>query len=513
MSDREATGRQNDWRPWAAAMVGLYVTASVAGLGRTLIGTEVWALYYAQRTLAEQFQAIRLDLVHPPLIYLIERGWIAIFGAGDTAVKALPVAINIPALILFTRLARLATARWRLAALLFTTPYLAAGSANTLVRMYGLLILLVLVAITLWERWRRRPDFSRLAAWTLAMVLMVYTHYFGLLMVAAFALVNWVFGQRRWAFLAAACVAGLSFAPWAAYVAPVYESRGLDSNLWWVHMLFPRPHEVVALMLSEYLGQIPGQRNLKIGAAIAAAFVHLALLVFAWRSLKKLWPPRRADEDWKRWFWVAGALAGVPVALLYAFSVVYTPAFVSRFLLGILPLYWLLVVMLSELGGRAGTRLLYGVILPWALVSAGIGMVTAAAPSPLRQRPEAIARDLRPSDLVLSEREHSNSLYWEIAHRQGRDVRFEVLPRIRRDESKTIFEQRGEEQGERLSVFRFRQLPEVDLRGVERVWLLHASRDTAVTAGAFLAERGFRVERREGDQAPFLTLFVRTPSD
>jgi uncharacterized membrane protein len=47
-------------------------------------------------------QAIRGDLVHPPLMYLIERCWVSVFGQTDSAAKSLPLLFNIPTLFLFT---------------------------------------------------------------------------------------------------------------------------------------------------------------------------------------------------------------------------------------------------------------------------------------------------------------------------------------------------------------------------------------------------------------------------
>jgi hypothetical protein len=73
------------------------------------------------------------------------------------------------------------------------------------------------------------------------MVLLIYTHYFGLLMLAGFVVVNWLFGPRRRAFIVAAAAAGISFLPWFLYVLPVYQARGLQTNLWWVQMLISNP--------------------------------------------------------------------------------------------------------------------------------------------------------------------------------------------------------------------------------------------------------------------------------
>lgn len=200
--------RSRDWRLWAALLVGLYLLSAYLGRHRLLINTEIWALYHAGRPLAEQLAAVRADLVHPPLFYLIERGWFRLFGASDGTARLLPVVVNIPALVLFTWFARRVSRHWRVASLLFTGAYLAPGQTLTLVRMYGLVILWVLLALVVWDGWRKRPGGLALASWTLAMTLLVYTRYSGLLIVAAFFAINWLFGPRRLLF-SAACAA-----PW-----------------------------------------------------------------------------------------------------------------------------------------------------------------------------------------------------------------------------------------------------------------------------------------------------------
>ena len=59
------------WLAWAGLLVALYLAVGFVGWGRSLIGTEIWALYYAGQPFNELMQAIRNDLVHPPLIYMV----------------------------------------------------------------------------------------------------------------------------------------------------------------------------------------------------------------------------------------------------------------------------------------------------------------------------------------------------------------------------------------------------------------------------------------------------------
>jgi hypothetical protein len=497
------------WWIWAAFLVALYLLSSYLSRHRVLINTEVWALFHAERPLAEQLEAVRQDLVHPPLMYLFERVWLPWFGKTDAAAKLLPVVINLPALILFTWLAWRVTPRWRVAAFLFSGSYLAAGNTLTLVRMYGLVILWMLIAILIWESWRQRPTVWRLAAWTAVMVLLVYTHYSGLLILAAFFAVNWMFGPRRLLFAAVSVIPALYFVPWVLFVLPVYHSRGLETNLWWVRMLLAEPYKGLVSMVYEYLGPMPVSGAWRYVVAACAALIHLLLLVFAIRSFRRMWPPRRDSDPARRWFWVVALLAGVPVALLLLFSVMYTPALASRFLIGILPAYWLLLVMLGEMGGRRGLWLLYGVMLPWVLISSTAALIGNLEPHPVRARIETVAREMEPGDIIVCLDELANPVFWELTHRLEREAPIRALaPQVDSDEL-SVYQRQGIEQGERLSVIPYRAMDEIDIEGGRRVWLFHNAATPPETIAGHLAAHGFVQERTDGGESPRLSLYRR----
>ena len=478
------------WLAWAGLLVALYLAVGFVGWGRSLIGTEIWALYYAGQPFNQLMQAIRNDLVHPPLIYMVERAWLHLFGQTDNAAKALALVINLPTLVLFTWLATLVTRRWRLASFLFCGTYLTVGSTPNQMRMYGLGLLWTVAAILLWDWWRKEPRASRLIAWTVVMMLLVYTHFFGLVLLAAFWIVNWLYGARRWAFTAATALTGLVYLPWLLYVLPVYVADGLATKVAWVN----KPHRALAALPSFYLGylNVPGLRFAQIAAA---AVVHLALFWLAWRTVRRLWPPRRDSENQARWFWTAALLAGVPIVLLFGFSVVVTPVFHPRFVLGALPGYWLLVVLLGEFGGRAGRVMLYGIVLPWVLVSIGVALGQSLVPTPVRQGTLLLARELRPTDLILCSGV-GNQMYWEWTRRLGRSGRIEVL--------------RPGPTDWRLSVLPQTDLDGLDLGGVGRVWFFYSAEKAVAPVKEFLAAQGFVLETPRGAETPFLLTFAKT---
>jgi hypothetical protein len=504
--------RWHSWPAWAFLLVALYLLLSSVGMARSLISTEVWALYYAGKPLAEQLEALRLDLVHPPLMSLVQRSWLAVFGDVDLSAKILPVVINVPTLVLFTWLAWRITPRWRLASFLFSAPYLTIGSSPTLVRMYGLVLLWVVLAIIAWEAWTARPSNRRLIAWASVMVLLIYTHYFGLLMLAGFVTVNWLFGPRQRAFIVAAVAAGISFLPWFLYVFPVYQSRGLQTNLWWVQMLIANPVLGIGSVAYEYLGALHWSYGSRVALSAVACGVHLLLAACAWKSLRRLSRPARVTDGQTRWLWISALLAAVPILLLLLFSVSYMPALAPRFVLGILPAYWLLLVMLGELGGRLGHGVLLGIVLPWVLLSSGKSVIDHVSATPLRQHTTLAATEGDAADLILCDADVANAVYWEVARRHGNRGRIEFLRVKSPEEESQIVRHRSRKQDERLAVLPLRDLPQINLDRINRIWYFHVERELRGELRSSFLQSGFSPGVRKAGP-PFLTILSRDGLD
>jgi hypothetical protein len=404
--------------------------------------------------------------------------------------------VNIPTILLFPWLANRVTQSWRLLSFLFSSAYLhAAGTANQ-VRMYGLGLLWTVLAIVLWDNWREKPSTGRLVAWTLTMVLLVYTHFFGLLMVIAFVAVNWLYGPRWWAFTGAAVVPGLTYLLWFLYVLPEYLARGLGPNLTWVNI---KPYRALAELPFSFLGGMHLPRW-RIVLAVVALLIQVVVFVLAWRAVRRLWPPRRDDETTSRWFWTAVMLAGVPVVLLFLFSIAIRPAFHARFVFGALPAYWLLLVLLGQLGGRAGRVMLYGIVVPWVLVSSGFALAEQLEPTSARLGTLHLARELRANDLILCENlSFGNQVYWEWTGRLGRfPVRIEVLRPVL-------------DVG-RLSIAPLTDLGNLELNGVDRVWFFFHDKKETTAVMDFLAARGFFPEKQAPEIRSFLLAFTRAYS-
>jgi hypothetical protein len=163
-----------------------------------------------------------------------------------------------------------------------------------------------------------------------------------------------------------------------------------------------------------------------------------------------------------RWLWIAALLVGVPILLLLLFSVSYMPALAPRFALGILPAYWLLLVMLGELG-RLGRGVLLGIVVPWVVLSSGKSVIDHVSATPLRQHTALAATKADAADLILCDADVANAVYWELARRHGNRGRIEFLRVKSPEEESQIVRHRAREQDERLTVLPLRDLPQIDL--------------------------------------------------
>ncbi len=93
------------------------VAAIVLGIGLRITGLEVHSLWADEGSALHI--AIAPDLMealkgsrHPPLSFLLFRGWVALFGEGDAALRMLPALLSCASLLLFTRLAWLWLPGW-----------------------------------------------------------------------------------------------------------------------------------------------------------------------------------------------------------------------------------------------------------------------------------------------------------------------------------------------------------------------------------------------------------------
>jgi hypothetical protein len=233
-------------------LVLLYVASRLWHLtGTCLWFDEIFSLHAARHTWVELWRFAAADLIHPPLFYALLKIWTASGGESLLWLRLLPALISIAALVPFLLLARelrLSPQATNFALLLLAANGYLIKYAQEL-RMYSLLLFLSLVSLWLFAKLRRAPRATRslLLALTIANLLLVYTHYYGLLLVACEAIFLAFKDRRKLApFLLACAAVALLFAPWvAACVGASREGGGLAQNVGWIER--PRAADLAQL--------------------------------------------------------------------------------------------------------------------------------------------------------------------------------------------------------------------------------------------------------------------------
>jgi 4-amino-4-deoxy-L-arabinose transferase-like glycosyltransferase len=191
---------------------------------------EVFSRNVATAPLPAAMQAAVYDMVHPPLYYLLLKGWMAAFGTGTGGIRALSLTSG---LLLIYAVAGFGFIYPRYRAVFLLACILIALNDSQIffsqqARSYAfyslMAVLLMLLAAALHEK-------SRVGVWIgtgITIAVLGYTHYVWWLYVLPATVVvwfsRWPLKQRaRWS--AAAVAAGAAFLPWGIAVLRTYAQR------------------------------------------------------------------------------------------------------------------------------------------------------------------------------------------------------------------------------------------------------------------------------------------------
>ncbi|MGI8758243.1 MAG: glycosyltransferase family 39 protein [Acidimicrobiales bacterium] len=284
-------------------VLALALVVRVPGMGMSLWLDEGLSVGIASHPLADIPGLLRQD-GSPPLYYLVLHGWMEAFGRSEEAVRALSLLFGLACIPVFFWAARSLFGRragWIAAVLAASNPYLGAYSREG--RMYTLLVLLCLVAVTAFVHalvFGRRRWVPVLAV---ALALALYTHNWGLYLgvglgMAAIVCVVAADDRRRVVLDAATAFggAGLLYVPWLpTLVAQARRTGAPWSETPGAAQLFGPLKSVVgddAVMVIVVLAALPalvvaGRRWR--GGGTGLGFVALAVsvvgtLVIAWTS-------------------------------------------------------------------------------------------------------------------------------------------------------------------------------------------------------------------------------------
>ncbi len=206
-----------------------------------LDGDEIFSLGLARQGWGEMTSSAIRDTVHPPLLYYFLKVWISIGGQSLFWFRLFPmIACTLalwPIILLARRCGLKALEICLVVALAAPHPYLVYYSQH--VRMYALLLmfgmwsLYIFSKVALTENETRR---RRLIAFTIVNIVLLYSHYYGIVVIAFECLFALIWKRRLLlSMITSALVTLIAFAPWIyGAVKSAQAKGGLDSNLGWI---------------------------------------------------------------------------------------------------------------------------------------------------------------------------------------------------------------------------------------------------------------------------------------
>lgn len=232
---------------WAFfAVTALYVFARTWNLTASCLWfDEIFGVHAATLAWAEMFEFVRADLIHPPLFYALLKIWIAIGGESLGWLRLFPVfwsTLAIAPFVLLSRALRLSKFEIITAFVLLATNGALIRYAQE-VRMYSLLFCLALWSLWLFVQFindtpaQKSPKLNQLnLLWLFAVnLLLVYTHYFGWLLIFTQLLAVCFFKRNKfWQFLISLAALLGAFSPWIFVVSQAaLTNANLAQNIGW----------------------------------------------------------------------------------------------------------------------------------------------------------------------------------------------------------------------------------------------------------------------------------------
>jgi 4-amino-4-deoxy-L-arabinose transferase-like glycosyltransferase len=186
----------------------------------------------------DMFPRIATD-THPPLYYVLLRGWMSVAGDSALSLRYLSALISLGTVALIWQVGREVALRrtgWGLLPF-FAALLLALSDAEIFLaqeaRNYAPYTFFACLSMWGYLRWLRRADRLSAGLWVIGTVALVYIHYQGLFIPAVQGLHALIFlrGRRRVRAVGWLAVSGLCFAPWFLLVTVPQAQNAIDNSL------------------------------------------------------------------------------------------------------------------------------------------------------------------------------------------------------------------------------------------------------------------------------------------
>lgn len=249
--------RIQTWVFWT--LVALYIAARAYHLAAICLdGDEIFSITIARGDWGKLTADAARDSVHPPTFYYLLKLWVSLGGESLLWVRTLPALFSVLSLVpmvLLSRELRLRRIEINCAiGVAAINPLLIYYSQH--LRMYSLLLLCATTSLWLFHRVIQagsRDLAMRFVALTAANVALVYSHYYGWLVVGFEGIYILLWKRDRfWPAAVSSAAVVTAFGPWLYVAAQAAIAKGgLSSNLDWI----PKPTlGDVAWTLAEFMG-------------------------------------------------------------------------------------------------------------------------------------------------------------------------------------------------------------------------------------------------------------------
>jgi uncharacterized membrane protein len=243
---------------------------------------EIFSVHAAEHSWATILPFTAADLVHPPLFYLLLKMWIGIGGESLLWLRLFPAIVSIAAIAPILLLAcelKLSAAETALAMfLLAVSGYLIKYARE--VRMYSLLFFLSTSSLWLFIAIVRRRQFSTavFAGLTVVNLLMIYTHYYGWLVLALeLGIALWTCRAIVKKLLLSYLLLLVAYVPWILLLARAFAVQRVNQNVGWI----PRPGPRALLEFTMLISQPFLSPESNIDSRINPLAVILVMFIFA----------------------------------------------------------------------------------------------------------------------------------------------------------------------------------------------------------------------------------------
>jgi hypothetical protein len=243
---------------------------------------EIFSVHAAEHSWRTILPFTAADLVHPPLFYILLKMWIGIGGESLLWLRLFPAIVSIAAIAPILLLAcelKLSAAEKTLAMfLLAVSGYLIKYAQE--VRMYSLLFFLSTGSLWLFIAIVRRRQFltAMFAGLTAVNLLMIYTHYYGwLVLVLELGIALWTSRPIAKKLLLSWLLLLVAYVPWIVLLAHAFAIQRVDQNVGWI----PRPGPHALLEFAMLLSQPFFSPESSIDSRINPLAVILVMFIFA----------------------------------------------------------------------------------------------------------------------------------------------------------------------------------------------------------------------------------------